>query len=141
MNKLHFSRIWMTLAMAAVVLMGAGCGGGVGSGGTGYISGFASKGPLSGAYVTAYGIENGQKGAQIGETRTDANGNYSMAIGSYAGPVMLQVSGGGFTEEATGAPAIMAFGDVMTVVMPTVASGATKARSRLLRTSNWGIRA
>jgi hypothetical protein len=134
MNKLHVSRIWMSLAMAAVVLMEAGCGGGgsttvasndVGSGGTGYINGFASKGPLNNASVTAYGIAGGQMGSQIGTTTTDANGNYAMAIGSYTGPVMLQVSGGSFTEEATGAPATMAPGDVMTVVMPTVASGAT----------------
>jgi hypothetical protein len=37
---------------------------------------------------------------------------------------MLQMSGGTYTDEATGTPMSMATGDVMTAVMPTVAAGA-----------------
>ena len=91
----------------------------------GVISGTVTKGPVSNATVAAYGVGGGQVGAQIGATTTDANGNFSVAIGSYAGPVMLQVSAGTYTDEATGNPMTMAPGDVMTVVMPTIAAGAT----------------
>lgn len=63
-------------------------------------------------------------GSQIGSATTDANGNYTMTIGSYTGPVMLQVSGGSYTDEATGALLAMARGDVMAAVMQSVASGA-----------------
>ena len=130
MNKPYLSRIWMSIAMVMTLLVEAGCGGGgsfdagVGSGGTGIVSGDVTKGPLSNATVTAYAIAGGLKDSPIVAATTDINGHYSMDIGHYAGPVMLQVSGGSFTEESTGSAASMAGGDVMTVVIPTVAAGA-----------------
>lgn len=126
----HLSRIWLIIAMVVMSLIEAACGGGggsvdsVGSGGTGIINGAVTKGPLSNATVNAYGIASGQMGSQIGSATTDANGNYTMTIGSYTGPVMLQVSGGNYTDEATGALVAMARGDVMAAVMQSVASGA-----------------
>lgn len=126
----HLSRIWLIIAMVVMSLIEAACGGGggsvdsVGSGGTGIINGAVTKGPLSNATVNAHGIASGQMGSQIGSATTDANGNYTMTIGSYTGPVMLQVSGGNYTDEATGALVAMASGDVMAAVMQSVASGA-----------------
>ena len=107
----------------------AGCGGG-GDGGTSVsvqavISGTATAGPVSTATVAAYGISGGQMGAQLAAATTDANGNFTVAIGSYAGPVTLQVSGGSYTDEATGTAMTMAPGDVMTVAIPSVAAGST----------------
>jgi hypothetical protein len=115
--------------MVAMLLFQAACGGGgssidVGSGGTG-ISGAVTKGPLANATVIAYGVAGGQPGAQIGSTTTDANGNYTMTIGTYSGPVMLQVSGGSYRDEATGSVLPIAPGDVMAAVIPSVASGTT----------------
>ena len=102
------------------------CGGGGGGSATpqGSINGTVTKGPMSNATVAAFAISNGQVGAQIATTMTDANGNYSMGTGSYTGAVMLQVSGGTYTDEATGTVMNMAPGDVMTAVMPTVAAHA-----------------
>ena len=107
----------------------AACGGGSGynSGGGSYntmVSGTATKGPVSNATVTAYAINSGQMGSQIATTTTGVNGNFSMTMGSYSGPVMLQMSGGSYTDEATGNPMTMAANDVMSAVLPTVASGA-----------------
>jgi hypothetical protein len=125
-----FPRIRIVSALVLTLLLAAGCGGGgtstdvVGSGGTGSISGVVTKGPLSNATITGYGISGGQMGPQIGTTTTDANGNFSMPIGTYAGPVMLQVSGGAYKDEATGSSMGMAAGDVMTAVMPSVVAGA-----------------
>src|SRR5450759_1511155 len=123
MSNFFFPRLRMMMAMVVTVLAAAACGGGgtaadnVGSGCTGYISGAAVKGPVGHATITAYGINGGQMGAQIGTATTDVNGNFSMGIGNYAGPVLLQMSGGSYTDEATGVAMAMAAGDVMTAMM------------------------
>jgi hypothetical protein len=135
MSKSRLSRISSLIAMLAMLLLQSACGGGgdsiaVGSGGTG-ISGAVTKGPLSNATVTAYGIAGGLTGAQIGSTTTDASGNYTMSIGAYTGSVMLQVSGGNYRDEATGSVLAMAAGDVMSAVMPSVASGTTATGTQI----------
>ena len=105
----------------------------MGSGGTGYLSGVVTKGPVSGTTVTAYAIAGGQPGAQVGTATTDVNGGFSMSIGTYAGPVMLQTSGGNYTDEATGTTMSMAQGDVMSVAScraspPAQPSAASRSR-------------
>jgi len=75
------------------------------------------------ATVTAFGIGNGQMGSQIGTATTDANGNFTMTVAGHTGPVMLQVNGGHYTDEATGASMAMTAGDVMTAAMPGIAAG------------------
>jgi hypothetical protein len=46
---------------------------------------------------------NGSMGAQLGQGTTDANGNYSVSIGAYSGPVLVEAYGS-YTDEATGQP-------------------------------------
>lgn len=132
MFKLSFSRIRILGAVLVTLQFAAACGGGgdttvagVGSGGTGFLSGVVTKGPVGSTTVTAYGVAGGQAGAQVGTATTDANGNFSLSIGAYTGPLMLQTSGGTYTDEATGTTMSMAQGDVMSVAIPTVAAGAT----------------
>ena len=113
----------------------AACGGGgSGSGGTsspppppvsGIVSGTAVKGPVTGATVTAYAINIGTIGDKIVSASTDAQGNFSLSMGAYTGPVMLQMSGGTYSDEASGNSMTMMSGDVMTAVLPTMAAGAT----------------
>jgi hypothetical protein len=137
MSKSQFSRIWLLIAMIVMLFIETACGGGgggidaVGSGGTGIISGAVTKGPMSNATVIAYGIAGGQPGAQIGSATTDANGNYTMTIGTYSGPVMLQVSGGSYRDEATGSVLPMAPGDVMAAVISSVTSGTTVSNTQI----------
>ncbi len=114
--KILFSMLALSIITA--------CGGGGGATVQGSISGTATKGPVSNATMTAYAISNGQIGAQIATATSDANGNFTMITGGYAGPVMLQMSGGTYIDEAKGTNMSMATGDVMTAVMPTVAAGA-----------------
>lgn len=114
----------LTLGLPLLAACGGG-GGGVASGPQGTISGVVTKGPVRTALVSAYAISGGVKGAQIGTATTDVNGAFTMNIGAYAGPVMLQVSGGNYTDEATGSPMSMASGDVMTAVMPAVMANAS----------------
>jgi hypothetical protein len=46
-----------------------------------------------------------------------------MPLGSYSGAVTLQMSGGTYVDEATGATMTMGAGDLMSAVMPAVGSG------------------
>ncbi len=100
----------------------------LGTGGStvnGMVSGTAVMGPFSGGAVTAFAISNGIMGAQLASGPTDAQGNFTMSIGAYAGSVMLQISGGTYTDLATGTTMTMFSGDVMTSVIPSVTAGAT----------------
>jgi hypothetical protein len=117
--------ITLLIGIALILSSCGGGGGGTTAGGNGMISGTASKGPVNGATVTAFAINNGTMGAQIGSGSTDAQGNFSMAIGSYSGPVLLQMSGGTYTDEATNTSMTMHAGDVMTSVIPSVTAGST----------------
>lgn len=131
MSKFSFARIGSISAMVGGLLLAAGCGGGgsnvdlPGAGGAGVISGVVTKGPVSNATVTAYGLSGGQMGARIGTATTDAAGGFTMSIGSHAGPVMLQAMGGMYRDEATGLTMGMGPGDVMTAIMPGVVAGAS----------------
>ena len=128
-----YTSVWAMLVLILAIcssLLLFGCGGGSGSGdgaatgADGVISVAAVKGPVSGATVKAYAINNGLMGAQIGTGTTDAQGNFTLSIGSYSGPVMLQMSGGTYTDEATGISMTMQPGDVMTSIMPQAVAGA-----------------
>jgi hypothetical protein len=116
----------LMLAIGSSLLL-FGCGGGSGGGATssvdGTITGTAVKGPVNSATVTAYAINNGVMGAQIGTSTTDVQGNFTVLIGPYAGPVMLWMSGGMYTDEATGSSMSMQSGDIMTSVIPQVIAG------------------
>ena len=62
------------------------------------ISGSAVKGPVNGATVT---VKNASTGAVVGTTTTGVGGVYSLPI-TYVGDVVVEVSGGTYTDEATG---------------------------------------
>ena len=95
-------------------------------GASGTISGTAVKGPVSNATVSALAIgSNGAQGAQIGSAVTDASGNFTMQVGDYTGPVMLEMMGGSFSDEATGTHMEMGATDMMTAVIPNMTAGAT----------------
>ncbi|MES1982536.1 MAG: ice-binding family protein [Pseudomonadota bacterium] len=66
------------------------------------VGGTASKGPISGGTITAYRIDAGARGTALASTTTDANGNYSLNIRTYTGPLLLEVTGGTYRDEATG---------------------------------------
>ena len=82
-------------------------------------------GPAAGATVKAYAITAGTMGAQVGTGTTDTMGSFTVTIGDYSGPLMLQASGGSYTDEATGTSMTMQIGDVMACAIPTVAANAS----------------
>ena len=104
----------LTLFLAVSSLSGCGSGGGgennagdksnEGTNGStaGIITGQAIKGPISGGTVTAYAVSDGVTGSALGTAITDSTGNYSLSIKDYNGPVFLEITGGSYTDEATG---------------------------------------
>lgn len=57
------------------------------------IAGSAVKGVIQSGVVSAYEVENGQRGDLISTTTTDASGNFSVAVSSlYSGAVLLTVT-------------------------------------------------
>ena len=127
MNKLiQLSASMSRVCASLVVLTLVGCGGG-GSSSTsaiGGIGGTGFKGPVSGATVVAYAINNGAMDSQVSSGTTDTQGNFNLSMGTYAGVVMLQLTGGAYIDEATGTPMAMAHGDAMTAALPSMAGGA-----------------
>lgn len=102
----RLSLMMTAIALSTMVLVA--CGGGAGEDGgstsvtTGTISGTATKGPVSGATIRAYAIDQGVKGRQLGSAQTDSSGNFTMRVDVYSGPIMLQLHGGTYADEATG---------------------------------------
>jgi len=97
---------------------------GTGTAPAGKLSGRVFNGEMNQGMVTAYALTSGNLGAQIASTAMDSSGEFSMSLGTYAGPMMLQVTGGRFMDEATGTTMRMGTSDVMTAVMTSIASGA-----------------
>lgn len=88
-------------ALAAAALLAA-CGGGGSSApavASTTISGSAVKGPVNGATVT---VKDAATGATLGTTTTGTSGTYSLAV-AFSGDVIVEVNGGTYTDEATGA--------------------------------------
>ncbi|MDT8385045.1 MAG: hypothetical protein RRB22_11575 [Gammaproteobacteria bacterium] len=69
----------------------------------GSISGYAVNGLIGGAQVSVYGFSNGVRGSRLGGTTTDASGAYSVDVQGRSQPVLIEVSGGSYVEEASGA--------------------------------------
>lgn len=120
---------FLDLTLVTSIVLSVGCGSnGTGTTpppGGGTISGVVTKGPVSGATMMAFAISNGAMGAQIGAGTTDVQGNFNVSIGDYSGPVMLQMSGGAYTDEATNTSMAMQAGDVMTSLIPSHTAGST----------------
>jgi len=126
-KKWFYTQLFLLLILAAG--LSTGCGGGgsgtaAGPAATRAISGSAVKGPVSGATVTAFAVNSeGIKANDIGFATTDIAGNYSIPMGDYSGPVLLQMSGGSYMDEAAGVMMNMAAGDVMTAAVPFMSAG------------------
>lgn len=121
-----------TLILTLIAACGGGGGGGGGAATQGSVSGTATKGPMSNATVKAFAISltNGQMvmGSLLGTSQsTDSNGGFTVRIGNYAGPMMLQLSGtaASWADEAGRGTMNMPSGVFMTAVIPAVTAGAT----------------
>jgi len=127
---------WSVRALVAAGVLLAACGGSSGAapdragggntpGTGGTIGGNAIKGPVGNGTVTAFALTNGAKGAQIATAPTDGQGHFTMDMGTHSGPVLLELHGGTFVDEATNGTMAMGSADVMTAVVPAFAAGSS----------------
>src|SRR6266568_8426614 len=104
------SKVLAGLLLSLAVSAMWGCGGG-GSAApppvptTAIISGMVSKGPINAGKVAVFAIRNGTADttAPIAQGNTDKNGNYSIDLGAYTGPILVEATGGSYTDEVSGA--------------------------------------
>ena len=127
------------LSMMLLIGCGGAAGGGSSSssgsgGGSGAstasttIGGSVVDGIIVGATVQAYQINavNGTRGSQIGSaTTTDNSGNYTLNLGTYTGPVLIEATGGSYTDWATGATVTLTATDKLSAVVSNATGSVT----------------
>jgi hypothetical protein len=91
---------------------------------SGTITGTVFMGGVPSGTIAAYGVSGGMMAAPLGTSQVDASGNFSIPVGTYAGTVMMRMTGGTFVDEATGSTMTMQAGDALTSCIPSVAVGA-----------------
>ena len=116
----NITLILLTIFLTILVACGGGGDGNNSTNST--INGTAVKGPVANATVTAFSINDGAMDSQIGTGQTDAQGNFSVSVGDHSGPVMLQLKGGSYVDEATGDTMTMQQSDMMTCVIPLMSA-------------------
>ncbi len=82
---------------------GAGSGGSPSTGSTipvGVVAGTAFDGLILGGTVSVYDFTTGAKGALLGQITSDGNGLYSLSLQVESRPVLVEITGGYYIEEA-----------------------------------------
>ncbi|MFQ5653327.1 MAG: IPT/TIG domain-containing protein [Planctomycetota bacterium] len=104
-----FRRI-TALSVMVLAIAAAGCGGGGGGGGAAAIpakttvNGLAFKGPLGGATVQIHTLlSTGVRGSLLGSGVSQADGTFEITFDPHTGPIWIEVTGGSYADEATGA--------------------------------------
>ncbi len=108
-----------------------GCGGGGGDttpppSDSVTINGVAALGPISGGDVKVYAVRDGKidTSAVLGAGKTVDDGRYTITLSSApTGPVIVEVTGGTYTDEASGTPGVNNTIKLQAAV-PSVADGA-----------------
>jgi hypothetical protein len=105
MKMIHLIGLVLMVAVSSL----AGCHGGGGSEPTTVVSGVASKGPIKGGTIKVFAIRGGieDRSTPLGQGPTTDNGNYTIDIGAYTGPILVEATGGSFTDEVSGAAVTM----------------------------------
>ena len=92
-----------TLAALALAALLSACQPNVGDPVAGSIAGLVVKGPVDGAAVTAFAVnDNGARGKELATGETDAGGAFKLDVGGHFGPTLVCARAGTFQEEATG---------------------------------------
>jgi len=83
----------------------------------------ASKGPIKSATVKLFDVTFGavDTSSPLGVGQTDDNGNFSIDIASHQGPAVVEVTGGSFTDEVSGAS--VALNVPLHTIVPDVPGG------------------
>jgi hypothetical protein len=138
--------LWLPVAAVALIL--TACSGGNSGSSTPPPPPPAAKTMISGAVVdaevinatvTAYEVSSaGVVGACVPSTpgpcataTTDAQGNYTVDLGSYSGPVLMQSTGGTYTDTVTGQTVPIPNGVILSSFVPAAAPGSTTITAQI----------
>lgn len=80
------------------------------------VSGNAVAAEIENGQVAVYSLDRNGKGTLLGSTTTDAQGFYSLDLQTPSQPVLIEVSGGRYIEEASGIGVDVADGQVLRAV-------------------------
>jgi len=102
----HHARLLAFLgALVSFCCVSCGGGGSSPSGPGNLVEGRLILGPVAGATIEAFQMEDTGALTPFSPPRTTtsaADGTYSLDLGGYAGPLVLAATGGSYTDEATG---------------------------------------
>jgi hypothetical protein len=82
----------------------------------GSIAGHAVDATLVGSTVTVYGFANGARGVTLGSAITDENGHYTLDIQAQSQPILVEIRGGSYVEDATATPVSLVDGQVLRAI-------------------------
>lgn len=115
---MRHSKLLALIAVIAALLIAAGCGT------QSSLTGTAAKGAIRGATVTVYELNSdGGRGDTLTTTVTGTDGGYSVVLGAYAGSVEVVITGGTYTDEATGTEVTLGAGDELRTFVASVGPG------------------
>jgi hypothetical protein len=102
-NIMPYRRILKRILLLGILLPAFGCGGSGAVPQSRAVTGYASKGIIANGLVLAYATDSaGQKTLPaLAQAATDSSGFYTLSVGSYYGPLTVEVTGN-YRDEATG---------------------------------------
>ena len=123
--------LFLAVLGAALAACSSSSGGGGLKGTSTKVSGAVVDAYILNATVTAYEVESsGALGPCVpaspgpcATATTDATGNYTVDLGSYAGPVLMESTGGSYTDTVTGQTVPVPSGVTLSSFIPAVTSG------------------
>jgi len=122
--KIRRSALVVLLAGGVLMSQLSGCGGGGGGGSVAgsastTLAGTAMAGPFLTGQACAYRVDNGAKGALLGNCANLANSAFNIDIGNYTGDVLIEIAAGAtYDDEAN--PNDNANGTVLTGALRTL---------------------
>jgi hypothetical protein len=127
-------RNYLTLFISLLII--AGCGGGGAGGGAGGptsstipvggVSGTSFDGLVINGNVAVYDFTTGSKGVLLGQATTDGQGLYSLSLQIESRPVLLELTGGYYVEEADNANVALLSNHKLTAVANYTTGAALK---------------
>ena len=133
---MHGLRYGLTLILAmSILLLLHACGGGGGSGSgsslppqrpLGAVNGNAVDAVIVDGTVNVYAYQGGVRGSLLGDAVTDQEGYYSLDLRAPSQPILIEISGGSYVEEASGQSVSPEDGQVLRLLgqgMPGIGGG------------------
>ena len=110
-RKKNYKVLALLLTLLAIVAL-TGCGGGGGgttstssagntTGSSTIINGLASDGPIAGGNASIYSITNGQTESLLANATTASDSTFTANISAYNNPIIVQVTGSSYIDDAT----------------------------------------